>query len=334
MSPRSPLQFAIVREDASAELALLPDRSPEARPAALLVASGGCSALAIASARPDVELTLLDLNPAQLEHTRRKWHALAEHGPGTAERARLFGVQRDDPSSLSGSGNFEALWRGLRAVLDDLVLGAADRRALLADESGAPPLSAMLESKWWPVAFELFFSDRYLETMFGPDATQHAERGSYPAYFRAVIERGLARPDRAQNGWLHQVLLGHWLETSVPAYLRAPAPAPLRREQLVCAAMIDAPRFDRFDLVSLSNLFDWMDARGVEAIATRLERECRPGTRVLVRQLNNRTPIERLLPSFHVDLERSAALEVRDQSLFYERFVVLERAATSTRPEP
>lgn len=332
MPPRSPLQFAIVREDPCAELALLPPRG--ARTSALLVASGGCSALAIATARPDVELVLLDLNPAQLEHTRRKWSALAEHGPASPERASLFGVHRDDPDSLSGRGNFEALFRGLRAVLDDLVLGADDRRALLADAPGAPPLAALLESKWWPVAFELFFSDRYLETMFGPDATQHAVRGSYPGYFRGVIERGLVRADRARNGWLHQVLLGHWLEASIPAHLRAPAPAPLRAEQLVCAAMIDAPRFDRFDLVSLSNLFDWMDAAGVEAIARRLEAECRPGTVLLVRQLNNRAPIERLLPSFAVDAQRSAALEAADQSLFYERFVVLVKRGAQPRREP
>lgn len=322
MPPRSPLQFAIVREDPGAELALLPPLEPHARPAALLVASGGCSALTLATARPDVQLTLLDLNPAQLEHTARKWRALAEHAVGSAERTRVFGVDRDDPSSLSGRGNFEALFRGLRAVLDDLVLGPDDRRALLSDEAGAPPLAALLESKWWPVAFELFFCDRYLETMFGPDATQHAERGSYPGYFRRVIEAGLARADRAQNGWLHQVLLGHWLDASIPAYLRAEAPAPLRPEQLVLSSLADGPRFDSFDLVSLSNLFDWMGAHSVEAIARRLEAECKPGAVVLVRQLNNRAPIERLLPSFDIDLERAAALQAAERSLFYERLVV------------
>jgi S-adenosylmethionine-diacylglycerol 3-amino-3-carboxypropyl transferase len=98
--------------------------------------------------------------------------------------------------------------------------------------------------------------------------------------------------------------------------------------------MIDAPRFDRFDLVSLSNLFDWMDAAGVEAIARRLEAECRPGAVLLVRQLNNRAPIERLLPSFEVDAQRSAALEAADQSLFYERFVVLVKRGAQPRREP
>lgn len=311
-----------MREDPSAELTLLPSPRDGARPEVLLVASGGCSALAIATARPDVRLTLLDLNPAQLEHTRRKWDALAAHAPGSEERRRAFGIDQDDPGSLSGSGNFEALFRGLRGTLDDLLMSAGDRRALLAGAPDAPRMEALTSSKWWPVVFELFFSDRYLETMFGPDATQHAVRGSYPGYFRGVIEAGLARPDRARNGWLHQVLLGHWLETSVPAYLRAPAPAPLEDAQLVCAAMVDAPSFERFELVSLSNLFDWMDTRNVEAITRRLEAECRPGARVLIRQLNNRAPVERLLPSFDVDFAEGAALQTVDRSLFYERFVV------------
>ena len=56
--------------------------------------------------------------------------------------------------------------------------------------------------RYWPVAFELFFSDQLLNAMFGAAATQHAPPGSYSAYFRGAIEAGLCRPDAAQNYFL------------------------------------------------------------------------------------------------------------------------------------
>lgn len=324
MPPQSRLQFALVREDPALELGLLPPPRPDRRPAVLLVASGGCTALTLARARPDVALSLIDANPAQLEHVRAKWAALEGCAPGSEARRRAFGVDADAPESLSGSGNFEALFRGLRGVLDDLALGAEDRRAVLRGER---PVEALTSSPWWPVAFELFFSDVFLETMFGPDATQHAARGSYPGYFRRAIERGLARPDRATNGWLHQVLLGHWLPGAEPDFLSRAAPDRPPNEWWYVAPMAEGPSFDRFDLVSLSNLFDWMDADGVAAIARRLEAECRPGAVVLIRQLNNRAPVEAMLPSFDFDPAEGEALARADRSLFYERVLVGRRRA-------
>ncbi len=296
------------------------------------MASGGCTALELAGARPDVGLSLIDANPAQLDHVAAKWAALWDSAPGSVARRRAFGVDADDPESLSGAGNFEALFRGLRRVLDDLAMSAGDRRAVL---EGRLPVEALTASPWWPVAFQLFFSDVFLETMFGPDATQHAARGSYPGYFRRAIERGLSRPDRATNGWLHQVLLGHWLPGSEPGFVARAAPDRPPNERWYPTPMAEGPHFDRFDLVSLSNLFDWMDADGVDAIARRLEAECRPGAIVLIRQLNNRAPVEARLPSFDFDPAEAEALVRADRSLFYERVLVgRRRAGARGAPSP
>lgn len=85
--------------------------------------------------------------------------------------------------------------------------------------------------------------------------------------------------------------------------------------------MAEAP-FAGFELVSLSNLFDWMDETGITAITRRLETELPRGAVIVLRQLNNRAPVERLLPSFSFDDERARALLARDQSLFYERLLI------------
>ncbi len=104
------------------------------------MASGGCTALELAGARPDVGLSLIDANPAQLDHVAAKWAALWDSAPGSVARRRAFGVDADDPESLSGAGNFEALFRGLRRVLDDLAMSAGDRRAVL---EGRLPVEAL-----------------------------------------------------------------------------------------------------------------------------------------------------------------------------------------------
>jgi S-adenosylmethionine-diacylglycerol 3-amino-3-carboxypropyl transferase len=315
----NPVQFAPVREDATAELALL-DRLAPRNAQVLLVASGGCTALTLASLRPSLDLTLIDANRAQLDLVERKVAALRQHPPGSAGRRRLFGIDADDAQSLSGCGNFESLFRGWRALIDDLVLPAGGRQALL---KGRNDRGDLLSNRYWPVAFDMFFGDALLEAMFGPEATQHAPRGSYPAYFRRVIEAGIQSADSSKNWFLHQVILGHYIEDELPPYLRQPGTA---RFDLVHAPMAQAPPFARFDLIQLSNLFDWMNADAIGAIARRLCAECRPGAVLLLRQLNNRAPVERVFASaFDVDQRLSDEMTLADRSLFYERVLVLVR---------
>jgi S-adenosylmethionine-diacylglycerol 3-amino-3-carboxypropyl transferase len=312
----TPIQFAFVREDPDVELALI--EMVKAR-STLLVASGGCTAFAVAAARPAVALTLVDMNAAQLALVEKKLAFLRTHAPDSLARRRAFGCDGvDDKSALTSCGNFESLFRSLRAFLDELVAPANERAELM----GPALLERVRANRYWPVAFALFFSDAILEAMFGPDATQHAPKGSYPEYFRRVIERGLARDDARSNAWLQQVLLGYQLVA--PAYLAHDFTST--KLELVHAAMKDAPDFARFDVVSLSNLFDWMDESGVDAIARRLRAEARPGTVVVVRQLNNTAPVERAFePDFVIDDALSRELVSRDRSLFYERIVVLRK---------
>lgn len=310
MAVDNPVQFAVVREDPDVERELLRRLLPGPDRAALLVASGGCTALTLAATCPDLRLTVVDPNPAQLALVAKKAAALA--GDRSA-----FGVGVDDPTSLSACGNFESLFRGLRAVLDDLVMPRAARLRLFTEGEDPTPL---LQSRYWPVAFEMFFSDAMLEAMFGPDATQHAERGSYPGYFRGVIERGLARPDARTNYFLHHVLLGHYLPGCAPEFLALP---PGRPFESLRASMVDAPSFGRFDLVALSNIFDWMARPAIEPVVARLRAECKPGAVIVIRQLNNRSPVEQLFGgAFRFDVALAEELHERDRSLFYERLLV------------
>lgn len=312
-----PLQFAAVREDPRVEARVLREfaTAPAASRRALLIASAGCTALYLQQQLPDLHLELLDPNPAQLQHVERKRRALADFDPAR------FDVDTRAGTGLHECGNFERLFRLLRASLDEFVIPAEERRRRLELGARADDWRDVVEHAYWPSAFAAAFSDDLLIATFGPDAVQHAERGSYPAYFRRRIELGLAADDRGDNPWLHHVLLGHYLprRSAWPPYLQN-APVTLPQLPTHRASLLDAPPFGRFDFVQLSNVMDWMAPAACRALAERLCREMRPGTAILWRQLNNERDLTGLFrPAFTFDERRDAELTRTERSLFYNR---------------
>ncbi|NVJ23787.1 MULTISPECIES: DUF3419 family protein [Myxococcus] len=316
------LKFAVVREDPELEQELI----VRTRARALLtVASGGCTLLTLARHNPSLELVGFDFNPRQLAHVREKAASL-----GTA-RMEDFNVRATDATGLNQRGEFEGLFRTLRHFLEEFAAPPRELSAFFEPTTSAAERAALRDgwfaSSYWPVAFQLAFADPFLHAMFGPAATQHATPGSYPGYFQATFERGLRREDAHHNPYLQHVLLGAYRPEDRPAYLRAEAPLPVT---LVQGSLPAVPDLGRFDVVSLSNIFDWSDDTLVSEWATLLSREARPGCAVLLRQLNNQRDLRRFFsPAFVFDDALGKELQARDRSLFYERIEVGFRRNTS-----
>jgi S-adenosylmethionine-diacylglycerol 3-amino-3-carboxypropyl transferase len=297
------VKFAVVREDAELEAELV--RLTKAR-AALVVASGGCTALTLLRNFPELQVVAFDRNPLQLAHVRRKL-AFAAAG----DRATL--------DTLNQSGEFEGLFRQLRLFLEEFVFEKGSAEAFFAGRTEVR--ERWLASRYWPVAFSLALHDAFLHAMFGPDATQHAAPGSYPGYFQRVFERGLAKAGASRNPFLQHVLLGRYLEA--PAYLGV-----TREPELVRGSLEDVPALERFQVVSLSNIFDWSKDDLAASWAKLLSSKLAPGAAVIVRQLNNRRDIAPFFePAFKFDEALSQRLLEQDRSLFYERILVFERRA-------
>jgi S-adenosylmethionine-diacylglycerol 3-amino-3-carboxypropyl transferase len=172
-------------------------------------------------------------------------------------------------------------------------------------------------SPYWPAVFEVAFAEPLLHAMFGPDATRHATRGSYPAYFQRAFERGLSSPRASENPWLEHVLLQRYEHPA--AFLTSGASLRVEWRE---GALADVPSLERFDVVSLSNVFDWSEASLVEQWARAL-RALRPGAFVVWRQLNNQRDWVPVFDGFEPagGAERVAG----ERALFYERVVVLRR---------
>jgi len=96
------VQFAVVREDPAIEADVI--RRLDVR-RALLIASGGCTALSLMVSFPRLDLTLVDRNAAQLDLVRRKLDILPS--VDAASRRRQFNIGTADPTGLNACGNFQ-----------------------------------------------------------------------------------------------------------------------------------------------------------------------------------------------------------------------------------
>lgn len=302
------LKFAVVREDWRIERSLI-ERSDAA---VLVVASGGCTALALKHGQPALQVEAFDVNPDQLAHAQRKALAIAR-----SEHTAL-NIHDASEHGLSQRGEFEKLFRVLRSAWRELVAPGDELEAFFSAPAAQrlERLRTWQASPYWSSVFEVGFGVPLLHAMFGPDATRHAAN-AYPPYFQAAFERGLAAPDAAENPWLEHVLLQRYQHPS--AFLTCGAMLDVRWH---LGTLTDVPDLSRFDVVSLSNVFDWSDASLVQHWARALS-ALKPGARVVWRQLNNDRDWTPCFEGF--EAVKGPALVEQERSMFYERVTVLRR---------
>lgn len=326
------LAFAVVREDPDLEAQLVADATQRGGRGArvLCVASGGCTALTLA-ARPSAGLqgavervVAFDRSPIQIAHARAKQAAVLRGDVAS------LGVDVDDPTTLTQRGRFEGLFRTLRRFLEEFGAPRAEIERFFLELRGDAAGRRALARSWranpyFSVAFELALHPSLLDVMFGPDATRHAPPRSYAPYFERAFARALDAPEAAANPFLQHVLLGRYLGADAPAYVRAESFGPI---DWVTGSLADALALGPFDVVSLSNIFDWSDDGLVGDWAARLGDALDEGASVLVRFLNNARRIDAAFDRWFVlDEARSRALLERDRSFFYERIEVFVRRA-------
>jgi len=310
------LKFAVVREDPEVETHLVRQFGAKST---LVVASGGCTALHLKHTFPELQVEAYDLNPIQLAHVQNKIAQLP-----LSENAKDFNVESSDPKGLNQSGAFEKLFRFLRHAFLEWVAPQEDVELFF---QGNPSRAKELAQKWlqaryWPSLFSSTFNDAILNAMFGPDATQHAAPNSYPGYFQSVFERGLLRDDATENPFLQHIFLGHYKKPQAPAYLSTDKPLEITLRE---GMLTDLQDIERFDLIHLSNIFDWSDNTVVQAWSQHLQK-AKTGALVVIRQLNNTRTMKPFFDE-HFDLlkEVGDTLQEQDRSLFYNRILVYQK---------
>lgn len=294
MSVNNPLQFAITREDPEIELEIIRKFGCKNM---LAICSGGDTLLAVKAACPEVKVSGLDFNPHQLAHFKNK-----------IVNPKIF-----------KEGNFESLFKLWREFFNEFILSQEDTRKLFVD---GKDLDAIFSNKYWPVSFDLFFHDSFLKAMFGEAAIQHAPKGSYPRYFEKAFTRGLRSPEFRSNPFLQHLFFGNYL--SLPGHYNGSFSSA--DFNLIEGMLSDVPHLAQYDLVQLSNIFDWSSLEQIKETCRLLDQKLTPGAIVLIRQINNESPVaEYLGPDFTIHQELADKLQRNDRSLFYSKIIVAEK---------
>lgn len=314
----NPIQFAVVREDPQIEMDIV---SKFQLKRATLIGSGGCTFFCLKAMNPELEITLIEPNPSQVKLIEEKINALQ-----TLEKKGLhqkFGVGDSDDQSLIEGGNFESLFRQFRLFLQEFIISKNEIENKFKENS-LQIWQKIFKHPYWQTAFDLFFSDSILVTMFGEAAIQHAPKNSYPSYFRAALEKGLMRKDFDKNYFLHHIFLGRYLadENALPYYL-VNLPTDLELEIFNGLAQ-DFKKFKGKQLVHLSNIFDWCNEKVVRETITSAAENLEKGSVVVFRQLNNRKNYREFFGRNFKWSETNEIVE-KDRSLFYEKIEIGEK---------
>jgi S-adenosylmethionine-diacylglycerol 3-amino-3-carboxypropyl transferase len=339
--------FGQVREDADVEVSLLREL-PHAR-RIVAIASGGCTAFALAAAAPRGAMVVaVDVNPAQihlcelkLALLRRLDHAEAlaaiDHDARLAfprveaelsPDARRFWSARQ-PSLSRGLNGCGAVDRRLRLARGLLHAAIVSRRTCveLLGESDPAAQARRFGASWdgwrWRSAFRLLLSRPLLRGVYGRAVVEALPRG-LADHVRARVERSLVASPARSNPYAWQTFLGRYAgadDGSLPAYLRRASVAELRARQvdvrLVVADVVkwlDRQPARSCDFLALSNVLEIASGSFTSGLSAALLHAAAPGAFVVVRSLLPTPPHDLRGAGCEFDAAASARLTALDRS--------------------
>lgn len=357
-----PIAFSIVREDAVQDLEIIKHYFPEEKVSMLMVASGGCTAAFLAAQAPLKDLTLVDPNSAQLALTQLKMQLLFLP---VQKRLEILGylpldpVQRktimqgymqalDIDQSLFGDidqiadcgvdfqGRYEKVFQQLRKELapyeseiESLFLYTdidAQSHGIAPDTTLGIALDAALD--------KVMSQDNLVE-IFGEKATANRVQ-DFSRHFAQRIRVYLAHHCASSSPWLANMLLGHFCNESIfpwlsTACLRQLPSIDYRHNYM--NEVLEQSEPDRYHVIHLSNIIDWLSPQEVEKILQLAHRALKPGGVVVIRQLNSNVDIIKLGKDFEWDLKTSQDLLYNDRSFFYRNFFIGVKHKESCAPQ-
>jgi S-adenosylmethionine-diacylglycerol 3-amino-3-carboxypropyl transferase len=317
------LLFAATDEDARHESDLVVRTGAQA---ALIVASGGCTALTLASLHPGLSVTAFDVNERQLEHVAAKRDATL--------RRDLGALNYEDPRAdgLNQCGERERLESRLRRLLHERVMSPEERDAFFAP--GSPTHErATIAARWmgspgWRSAFREAFEPGHLASLPLMSQIGRVNPGWYTAYHefaRCGFELRLRDPAPSSNAFAALRMLGHYTRHAVPDYFSLDQAPTL---ELVHGSLEAVPALERFRVVSLSNVLDWLEDPAIASWATRLAHALEPGSVVLIRSGSPKRDLQRFfLPHFRFDTALGREFVARDRNRTCPRIEVAVRRA-------
>ncbi|NTU79056.1 MAG: DUF3419 family protein [Chloroflexales bacterium] len=356
----SDLFYSVQNEDVNTELAAL-QQSSRSHLRVLMIASAGENVLGLLCQPEVAHVDAVDLSLAQIhlchlrctavQHLSRDEQLtllgcdLARAGRvGAAERLALYDRLRPVLPAEA-----RAFWDARCA--DEIAFGVhhvgrndclmQDLVAALA-EVGIAPLQddpASIDATRWLDAYARVLTPEHLQRRLGfPNPAVAARLAALAPHLAAQHLRALRQPDAGHNPYVTTVFAGGYATTAgeagLPRYLQHDGQSALRllgidtRLALYHGNLLTlmpqlAAQGGAYDLISLSNIADWMDAAQVQALVAAACACLRPGGALLVRAANPGAPIRPVvLAALASDSVLDAALPAIERGPWFRTLVV------------
>lgn len=323
MSPQnfvSPLFYSVQNEDYATELALLARQDPSKPKRVLMIASSGENVLSVLTDPSVAELHAVDVNPAQLhlcdlrraalmslsrdEHLQLFASDAVPHAHSGESRIALYertrGSLADDARDFWDTRRDQEIAYGIHFVgrndvlMRDLVLRL--RSVGFSPLVEVPELESLAE---WRSAYLDVMTPGYIKMLFGMESESLAARiAGIAGYLGECHFHALRQPDAHFDPYVTTVFDQRYAfsagDAGLPLYLQADAYRALRDADLhsrlrlytanltkILPQLVDT--YGKFDLISISNIADWMS--DVQFTALSLDvRDClAPGGILLAR---------------------------------------------------
>jgi S-adenosylmethionine-diacylglycerol 3-amino-3-carboxypropyl transferase len=312
MSVFKSLLFAVSREDYLVEANVIDKIQPDKM---LTIGSGGCVALSLKTIYPNLDLTVIDINPHQLYHIEKKVEAIKQSDDDS------LNIYKQNDTCLNQSGEFEKMFQELRRSFVKNVSGEEELEEFFNIQTAIKNRNLILK-KWINhkhiyKPFKDVFSDEAIEDVFSDEATKHGEKGSYGKYMQKKILQGLQVVDSHLNPFLQHIFLGRYTSRSVFPYIQTKRKLKL---QLIESDILFINDIFSYNLVSLSNIFDWCNIGLVKKYADHLSK-LKAGSAIVIRQINNHQNWINLFEKhFEEDRGFDQYWQKHDRSMFYDHF--------------
>jgi len=304
--------FGVSREDHEVEASLIKKNNYKNL---LTVCSGGCVPLSLNTIFPDLNILAYDINPNQIDHCKKKIDAVLR------KDFFLLNIGQDKDQSLNQAGKFEEMFQVLRKsflknVTEDKTIKTFFSRGTSKKER-KKIFTSWINHKNIRTPFQDTFSDTMIEKVFGNHATKQGEPGSYVSYFQRKIMAAFIKEKSHHNPFLQHIFLGYYKSGNAFPYMTTKLKSTIEFfEGNVC----DVPNLREFDMISLSNLFDWSDESFISQCVGELS-NLESGSSVLLRQLNNHKKWNSFFgENFIEDKPFDKYWQEKDRSLFYDHF--------------
>ena len=310
MSIFNSVLFAVNREDHYVEYDVINRLDPSRM---LMIGSGGCIALSIKTTYPNLDLNVIDINPHQLTHINKKSKAVQ------CSDLKELNVHTKNDSCLNQAGEFDSMFQELRNSFIELVSSKKEVLSFFDSDLSDMSRSIILE-KWInhnniSAPFQNVFNDININKVFSDEATKHGSPGSYISYMKNKILTGLNKKDSHHNPFLQHIFLGYYQSDNAFPYMKSKNKLDI---PMIEGSILNLDNIHSYDIVSLSNIFDWSSEDIVEIHARYLS-QMKKGSAIIIRQINNhKNWIEIFNDYFVEDKNFDSYWQEHDRSMFYD----------------